>query len=85
MIKRTTTLGFAAVMAIGLSACAPETTVQGQAVRNHEVSCLAGSVGGALVGAAVGSLFGGGLGRDIITSAGAGVGAAEGRKLACGN
>lgn len=77
--------GLCAAAAIGLSACSPAATPQAQAARNHEVSCLAGTVSGALVGAAVGSLFGGGLGKDILIGAGSGVGASEGRRLACGS
>lgn len=77
-------IGLSAAMALGLTACSPAVGPQAQAARNHEVSCLAGSVGGALAGAAIGSLFGGGIGRDIFTVAGGAVGSGEGRKLACG-
>lgn len=84
MAKRIAAVGLGIAMTIGLSACNTAPTPQAQASRNHEISCLTGSVGGALVGAAIGSLFGGGLGRDIIATAGAGVGANEGRRLACG-
>ena len=82
--RSVTGAGLIAILAVGLSGCSPATTAEGQAARDHEMSCMAGSVGGALVGAAVGSLFGGGIGRTIMTSAGAGVGATEGQRLACG-
>lgn len=84
MSRLTVAIGFSAALMIGLSACTTASTPAAEKARDHEIACLAGTVGGALVGAAAGSLFGGGLGKDILMGAGGGVGAVEGRRLACG-
>jgi uncharacterized protein YcfJ len=75
-VKRTAILVAAAALALG--ACAGETPEQ-----KHEVGCMAGTFGGALVGGALGSLIGSGGGRALATAAGAGVGTFAGNRLAC--
>ena len=85
MLRVTSATGLCTAVTLGLAACVPAAGPQAQAARDHEVSCLSGSVGGALAGAAIGSLFGGGIGRDILIGAGGGIGANEGRRLACGS
>ena len=76
-MRRTLILFGSAAMIV--AACANETNEQ-----KHEVGCAAGTVTGAVVGGLVGSMFGGGFGRTVTTTAGAGLGAIAGEKLACG-
>lgn len=52
--------------------------------RQHEFGCLAGTIGGAVVGGLVGSAIGAGTGQLIATGIGAGVGTYAGNRLACG-
>lgn len=66
-----------------LAACGPAPTPQQQAARQHEIACLGGTVGGALLGGVIGNQFGGGSGKTILTAAGAAVGGIEGQKFAC--
>ncbi len=66
-----------------LQACAPAATPQQQAQRQHEIACLSGTIGGALIGGAIGNQFGGGSGRDILTTGGAAAGAISGSRYAC--
>ena len=66
-----------------LQACAPAATPQQQAARQHEIACMTGSIGGALIGGAIGNQFGGGSGKDILTAAGASAGALAGNSYAC--
>lgn len=66
-----------------LQACAPATTPQQQAQRQHNIACATGTIGGALIGGAIGNQFGGGTGRDILTAGGAGAGALAGQSYAC--
>lgn len=79
------TLAITSMLAMGvLQACGPAATPEQQAQREHEIACLSGSIGGALIGGAIGNQFGGGSGRDILTAAGAGAGAVAGNRYACG-
>ncbi len=66
-----------------LAACGPAPTPQQQAARQHEIACLSGTLGGALIGGAIGNQFGGGSGRDILTAAGAVAGGRGGQLYAC--
>lgn len=84
MKKRLVRTAALALACMSLVACTQPRTPEERARRDHEVACMAGTVGGALVGAAVGSAFGGGVGRLILTGAGGGVGAVAGRRLICG-
>jgi uncharacterized protein YcfJ len=76
-------LGLGLTATIALSACGPAATPQQQAQRQHEIACMTGTVGGALIGGAIGNQFGGGTGRDIMTGAGAATGALAGSNYAC--
>lgn len=77
------------VVALGLigglavSACAPAGTPYQQAQREHEIACLGGTIGGALIGGAIGNQFGGGSGQDILTAGGAVGGGLAGQRYAC--
>jgi uncharacterized protein YcfJ len=66
-----------------LAACGPAPTPQQQAARQHEIACLSGTLGGALIGGAIGNQFGGGSGKSILTAAGAAAGGFEGQRYAC--
>jgi outer membrane lipoprotein SlyB len=66
-----------------LQACAPAATPQQQAQRQHEIACMSGTIGGALIGGAIGNQFGGGSGRDILTAGGAAAGAISGSRYSC--
>ena len=66
-----------------LAACGPAPTPQQQAARQHEIACLSGTLGGALIGGAIGNQFGGGSGKAILTAAGAAAGGIEGNRFAC--
>ncbi len=72
-----------AVSAGVLAACGPAPTPQQQAARQHEIACLSGTLGGALIGGAIGNQFGGGSGKAILTAAGAAAGGFEGQRFAC--
>ena len=66
-----------------LAACGPAPTPQQQAARQHEIACLSGTLGGALIGGAIGNQFGGGSGKSILTGAGAAAGGISGARFAC--
>ena len=66
-----------------LQACAPAATPQQQAQRQHNIACVTGTIGGALIGGAIGNEFGGGSGQDILRAGGAGAGALAGQAYAC--
>jgi outer membrane lipoprotein SlyB len=54
------------------------------AAARHEVGCVAGTMGGAVIGGAIGSRFGGGSGQSLMTGAGAITGAmTSARALEC--
>lgn len=68
---------------LALQACAPAATPEQQAQRQHEIACMSGTIGGALIGGAIGNQFGGGSGNDILTAGGAAAGAVSGNRYAC--
>lgn len=70
-------------MTVALAACGPAPTPQQQAARQHEIACLSGTLGGALIGGVIGNQFGGGSGKAILTGAGAATGAVQGNRYAC--
>lgn len=53
--------------------------------KNHEAACIAGTVAGVLLGGAVGGLFGNGVGRTLMTAAGATAGGMLTHKQSCKN
>lgn len=75
-MKRTILILGAAAFA--LAGCANETPAQ-----KHEVGCIAGTLGGAVLGGVVGSAFGGGSGRAVMSALGTVGGGVAGHKLAC--
>lgn len=74
---------FLAFGVVGLQACAPATTPYQKQQRQHEIACMTGTIGGALIGGAIGNQFGGGSGRDILTGGGAIAGGMVGNNYAC--
>jgi uncharacterized protein YcfJ len=66
-----------------LGACGPAPTPQQQAARQHEIACLSGTIGGALIGGVIGNQFGGGSGKTILTAARAAAGGVSGERYAC--
>ncbi|MEM1004653.1 MAG: glycine zipper 2TM domain-containing protein [Pseudomonadota bacterium] len=66
-----------------MAACGPAPTPQQQAARQHDIACLSGTLGGALIGGAIGNQFGGGSGKSILTAAGAAAGGFEGQRFTC--
>jgi len=68
---------------IALQACAPATTPQQKAQRQHNIACATGTIAGAMIGGAIGNEFGGGSGQDILRAGGAGAGALAGQAYAC--
>lgn len=50
---------------------------------NAEFNCIAGTVGGAVIGGLLGSVVGGGRGRTVATAAGAGLGGYAGNQMGC--
>ncbi|MGI9368202.1 MAG: glycine zipper 2TM domain-containing protein [Ruegeria sp.] len=76
-------IGFVLISAGLVAACGPAPTPQAQAARQHEIACLSGTLGGALIGGVIGNQFGGGSGQDILTAAGAVAGGASGQRYAC--
>jgi outer membrane lipoprotein SlyB len=76
--------GAALAASLALAGCqtssGPQTASQ---ARNHEFSCVAGTIGGAVIGGLVGSTIGGGRGTVLATAAGIGGGGYLGNRLAC--
>lgn len=66
-----------------LQACGPAPTAEQQQARQHEIACVSGTLAGAIIGGAIGNQFGGGSGKDILTTAGAGAGAVAGSRYSC--
>ena len=69
---------------VALTACQSSSSSD-PSVRAHnaEFGCMAGTVGGAIVGGLIGSTIGGGTGRLIGTAVGIGGGGFIGNRLAC--
>ena len=73
----------AALLSMGvLAACQAPSGSQGHS-RNAEFNCIAGTVGGAIVGGLLGSTIGGGRGRTAATAIGAGAGGYIGNSMGC--
>ena len=51
--------------------------------RNSEFNCIAGTVGGAVIGGLLGSTIGGGRGRTAATAVGIGAGGYIGNSMGC--
>lgn len=73
----------AALISLGaLSACQSPSASSGHG-RNAEFNCIAGTVGGAIVGGLLGSTIGGGRGRTAATAVGIGAGGYIGNTMGC--
>jgi outer membrane lipoprotein SlyB len=67
-----------------LTACQSSSSDPSVRAHNAEFGCMAGTVGGAIVGGLIGSTIGGGTGRLIGAAVGLGGGGYIGNRLACG-
>lgn len=71
----------AALISLGaLAACQSPSGSHGG---NSEFNCIAGTVGGAVVGGLLGSTIGGGRGRTAATAVGIGAGGYIGNRMGC--
>jgi outer membrane lipoprotein SlyB len=72
-----------ALVGVGaLTACQAPSGSRGQS-GNSEFNCIAGTIGGAVVGGLLGSTIGGGRGRTVATAAGIGAGGYLGNSMGC--
>ena len=73
-----------ALMGLGaLAACESPSHSQRSHSHNSEFNCIAGTVGGAVVGGLLGSTIGGGRGRTAATAVGIGAGGYVGNRMGC--
>jgi outer membrane lipoprotein SlyB len=78
-----TLIAAAALVGIGaLTACQAPSGSHGRS-GNSEFNCIAGTIGGAVVGGLLGSTIGGGRGRTVATAAGIGAGGYLGNSMGC--
>ena len=66
-----------------LAACQTPSSSYGSRSGTSEFNCLAGTVGGAVIGGLLGSTIGGGRGRTVATAAGIGAGGYAGNRMGC--
>ncbi len=72
------------ISAGALAACqSPSGSHGGSASRHSEFNCIAGTVGGAVIGGLLGSTIGGGRGRTAATAVGIGAGGYIGNSMGC--
>jgi len=72
-----------ALISLGaLAACQSPSGSHGHS-RNAEFNCVAGTVGGAVIGGLLGSTIGGGRGRTAATAVGIGAGGYIGNAMGC--
>lgn len=67
----------------GLTACQTPSNTHGSQSSMSEFDCIAGTVGGAVIGGLLGSTIGGGRGRTVATAAGIGAGGYLGNSVGC--
>lgn len=73
-----------ALVSLGvLTACQMPSTSRGSQSSMSEFDCIAGTVGGAVIGGLLGSTIGGGKGRTVATAAGIGAGGYVGNSMGC--
>jgi len=73
-----------AMISLGaLAACQSPSGSGGHHSRNAEFNCIAGTVGGAVIGGLLGSTIGGGRGRTAATAVGIGAGGYIGNTMGC--
>ncbi|MCE8522756.1 glycine zipper 2TM domain-containing protein [Ruegeria pomeroyi] len=83
-MKKTIVVGvLGGAIATILVSCGPAPTARQQAQRQHEIACMSGTIGGALIGGVIGNQFGRGSGRRIMTAGGAVAGGVAGSRYAC--
>ncbi|AEC20841.1 hypothetical protein PT7_2301 [Pusillimonas sp. T7-7] len=75
------TLAILLISAGALAAC--QTPSGSSNSRNSEFNCIAGTVGGAVIGGLLGSTIGGGRGRTAATAVGIGAGGYLGNSMGC--
>lgn len=81
-MMRKTTLLIALVSLGALAACQSPSGSQSRG-GNSEFNCIAGTVGGAIIGGLLGSTIGGGRGRTAATAVGIGAGGYVGNQMGC--
>lgn len=82
MIKATIAISLLSLGA--LTACQAPSNSQGRSGSNNsEFNCIAGTVGGAIIGGLLGSTIGGGRGRTAATAVGIGAGGYLGHSMGC--
>jgi len=73
-----------ALVSLGaLAACQAPSGSHGSQSGTSEFDCIAGTVGGALIGGLLGNTIGGGRGRTVATAAGIGAGGYLGNSMGC--
>lgn len=75
-------LMLALVSMAALAAC-ESVDGTGKRAQYSEFNCVAGTVGGAVIGGLLGSTIGGGRGKTVATIAGAGGGGYVGHRVGC--
>ena len=73
----------AGVGIVALSACQAPSGATSQNSGSAEFTCIAGTLGGAVIGGVLGSTIGGGGGRAVATALGAGAGGYLGNNMGC--
>lgn len=74
---------FIVLMSLGALAACQSPSGHGHQSRNSEFNCIAGTVGGAIIGGMLGSTIGGGRGRTAATAVGIGAGGYVGNQMGC--
>ncbi len=82
MNKLVFALALASLGALAACQTTPGSHHQGHS-RNSEFNCIAGTVGGAVIGGLLGSTIGGGRGRTAATAVGIGAGGYIGNRMGC--
>ncbi|HZH56787.1 glycine zipper 2TM domain-containing protein [Yanghanlia caeni] len=84
MKTRSTSKAALVIAMISLGALAACQSPSGSSQsRNAEFNCIAGTVGGAVIGGLLGSTIGGGRGRTAATAVGIGAGGYIGNAMGC--
>ncbi len=73
----------AGVGIVALSACQAPSGATSHNSGSAEFTCIAGTLGGAVIGGVLGSTIGGGTGRTVATALGAGAGGYLGNNMGC--
>ncbi len=73
----------AGVGVVVLAACQSPSGAHSKNSGSAEFTCIAGTLGGAVIGGVLGSTVGGGRGRTVATALGAGAGGYLGNTMGC--